>query len=179
MKAKNLIAEQISQIKTYDSLKEELSSSFEEVLNIDEKTIKSTLKLLGNSNRILFIGHSPLQQFAYPLQTILTCNSKAAFAPLNYDMQEKLISEMSENDLIFVHTVSESWLQNEIVYSLKEKLSACTSKKIFISFDSITHTEDIKNSTKIILGKNAIPFGEVQVLLFYKILSILYAEKDL
>lgn len=171
-----LIEDKMSRITNREIIHDNLISAIDLILNIDESIFKYFLEALNNSNRILFIGHSPLQSLTYPLQTILIYDNKVAYAPQNYDVQEKLIKEFNEKDLIIIHRISQTWMKSNIMQSLLNILNNNSSKKILVSFEDDTMKDSISNTKKIYLDKNSFNFAEIQMLVFYKMASIKYAE---
>lgn len=67
-------------------------------------------------------------------------------------------------------------MKSNIMQSLLNILNNNSSKKILVSFEDDTMKDSISNTKKIYLDKNSFNFAEIQMLVFYKMASIKYAE---
>lgn len=162
----------------YTKENKDILQSLNQSINfIDEKTISAVTDKLKKSNRVLFIGPFLFQAYSFPIETFLLLSGKGAYSPLNYISQIFAISEMENNDLIFIHNISIDWKIEHFFNDFQNALTRTKAKKVLLCFED---TESFLNDTaeKIILGKSSIPLGDLQLSTFYKMIMCNFLESS-
>lgn len=163
--------------KLSNKYEDDLFLDFISKLKISKESLQICISQISNSNRVLFLSHSPILNFVFPLQLSLIYDGRISYAPQNYVSQEILIDDMKENDLIFIEKSSEEWLNSNIAKICNEKLISSPANKILITTKNIDPTDKTVNFSQIITLDNiGILYKELQLCLFFKLLSLAFLE---
>ena len=147
------------------------------MVGLEGKVIYKIANDLYQSQRLLVIGPTFFQGYSHSLGTALLYYDKTIYSPYNYEAQSLLIKEMSNQDIVLIHSLSKEWEKTDLMHHYEKVLSHSSSIKYSICLKE-TIPEYKFPFHSIILKNGSEALRDVRLLSFYKVLMFNFLKKE-